>query len=325
MKNDLKIVCLGGGIGTVNLITDLQNYVNSLTVVVSMADDGGSAGRLRRLYNIFPPGDLVSCMSALSKHPNPNLQKLLRYRFPGNRYGKDNELSGQKLGNLIMVALRDITGDFNQAIRLFQDLFEIKGTFFPATIENVSIAAQTVNGKVINGEEKIDLGRYVGKRAIDRVFLEPENAQTSPEVIQVIESATTLIAGPGDLYTTTLPVLIVPQIKDAFIKSNAKKIFVVNVANKPFETKGYVVSDYIHAIEKHLGSFPFEVIIINNNFSIPISEKYKYTYVKNDIQKLKANNTMPIDLHIIEKDLVDDSLPFYHSPQKLAQAVVEAL
>lgn len=322
MKNNAKIVCLGGGIGTVNLISDLQNHVEDLTVIVSMADDGGSAGRLRRLYNIFPPGDLVSCMTVLSNHPNSSLQKLLRYRFPGNRYGRDNELSGQKLGNLIMVALRDITGDFQEAIRLFQDLFHVKGAVLPATTENVSISAKIGNGKVINGEERIDLGRYVGKRAIDRVFLEPENARTSREVVHAIESADVLIAGPGDLYTTTLPVLIVPQIKDVFIKSSAKKIFVVNVANKPFETKGYGVSDYVHAIEKHLGSFPFHIIIINNNVSIPIPEKYKYAYVKNDIQKLKE---IASDLHVIEKDIVDSTLPIYHSPQKLAQAVGEAV
>ncbi|MGH7246323.1 MAG: gluconeogenesis factor YvcK family protein, partial [Candidatus Levyibacteriota bacterium] len=151
-----KIVCLGGGVGTVNLISGLKKYTKNITVVISMADEGGSAGRLRRLYNIFPPGDLISCMAAMSKNTKLPIKELLTYRFNGNRYGKDEHLVGHKLGNLMMVALRDITGDFEKAIATLQKMLSVEGTFFPATNDAVSISAKTIEGKEIFGEEKID-------------------------------------------------------------------------------------------------------------------------------------------------------------------------
>lgn len=319
MKNkNLKIVCLGGGIGTVKLIKGLKEYIENITVVISAADDGGSSGRLRRLYNIIPPGDLVSCMSALSNGKNKLISKLLTYRFPGDRYGSDYELSGHKLGNLIMVALRDITGSFEDAISLFQKIFKIKGKFLPATKEPVKISAKTIDGNEIFGEETIDLGKYNGKRILENIHLHPKNIAANPEVLEHIKNANVIIAGPGDLYTTTLPVLVVSQIAEAVIKSLAKKIFVINVANKPFETKNYKVSNYIEAVKKHLGCFPFDAIVINNNFSIKIPKGYKYSYVLNNLGN--ANG-----IKIIEKDLVDNNFPLYHNSLKLANAVISAL
>jgi uncharacterized cofD-like protein len=229
------LVCLGGGIGTVNLIRGLKEYLKNLSVVVSMADEGGSSGRLRRLYNIFPPGDIVSCMAAMAQ--DPILSNALTYRFPGDRYGKDEELGGQKMGNLLMVALRDVTGDFFEAIKVFQTTFNIPGTFLPATSIPVTISAKTIEGKIIEGEEKIDLGKYGGKRTLQEVYLHPEDVQSPLAVVESLQNAQTIVAGPGDLYTTILPVLITPAIKEALAKSTANKIFIVNVTNKPFETK----------------------------------------------------------------------------------------
>lgn len=311
-----KIVCLGGGIGTVNLITGLKKHFQNIAVVVSMADDGGSSGRLRRLYNVPPPGDLVSCMAAFVSSSNPVIYKMLKYRFSGNRYGKDADLSGQKLGNLIMIALKDITGSFNKAIKLFQTTFGIEGVFLPATSQNVNISAKTIEGKKIYGETKIDLGKYKGKRVLERVYLEPANAKANPKVLKSIEKADVVIAGPGDLYTTILPVLIVEKINDALKKSKALKIFIVNVANKPFETKGYSVSDYINAVKKHLGTFPFDKTIVNNNFTPKIPKKYNYHYI--DINHSKINK-----YNIIKEDIIDENFPLYHNPYKLAKTIVE--
>lgn len=313
-----KIVCLGGGIGTVNLIKGLKDYTNNITVVISMADEGGSSGRLRRLYHIPPPGDLVSCMAAIC----PNKDKtsaFLTYRFPGNRYGKDNELCGHKLGNLIMVVMRDVAGSFYEAISLFQKTFAIPGRFFPATASEVFISAKTVEGKEIFGEETIDLGKYNGKRVLERVFLHPKNAAAAPGVIESLKTAAVIIAGPGDLYTTILPVLIVPAIAEVLIKSKAKKLFIVNVANKPFETKNYSVSDYIKAVEKHLGVFPFSVVIVNTNFSVKIPKKYNYSFVS-----LKTNQKLE-GVKLVKKDILDDSFPLYHSPKKLAKVVCQLI
>lgn len=312
-----KVVCLGGGVGTANLIKGLREFFTNITVVVSMADDGGSSGRLRRLYNIAPPGDLVSCMAVLAENNNFYLSRLLTYRFSGDRYGKDTDLPGHKLGNLIMVAMRDVTGSFDKAIALFQKTFEIHGVFLPATSDNVSISARTIEGKRIFGETKIDLGKYSGKRILEKVFLEPRDAKANSKVVKTIKTCDVIIAGPGDLYTTILPVLIIKDIKEELKKSKALKIFVVNVANKPFETKGYNVNDYIEAVKRHLGSFPFDKIITNSNFSVEIPKKYKYQYV----------GTFPSDnlsgSQIITNDLVDETFPLYHNSSKLAKTIVE--
>lgn len=311
-----KIVCLGGGIGTVNLIKGLNEYFSDISVVISMADDGGSSGRLRRLYNVPPPGDLVSCMAAFVLRSNPAISEMLKYRFSGNRYGKDADLSGQKLGNLIMIALRDITGSFDKAIDLFQKTFDIKGVFLPATSQTVNISAETIEGKKIYGETKIDLGKYRGKRILERVYLEPRDAKANPRVLKSIEEADIIIGGPGDLYTTILPVLIVPLVKEALRKSKARKIFIVNVTNKPFETKGYGVRDYVLAIKRHLNVFPFGKILVNSNLRPAIPSKYNYKYVD-----FEANDYE--DIEIIKADLIDEKFPLYHDSAKLAKTIVE--
>lgn len=313
-----KIVCLGGGIGTVNLIRGLKSYTKNITVIVSMADDGGSSGRLRRLYNIFPPGDIVSCMTALSSDQNAVMARLLSYRFPGNRYAKDDSLSGQRMGGLIMVALRDITGDFLSAIEMFQKLFHIKGTFLPATAEEVSISVRTKEGKQVDREEKIDLGKYRGQKSIDHVFLNPPDVPACPQAVEEIKQADVIIAGPGDLYSTILPTLIVPEIKETLLQSRAKKIFVVNVANKPSETKGYTLSDYVQAIEKHVGEFPFNTVIANNNFTHEIPKQYRYSYVA-------LPDYLPELYQLVQADLIDDEFPLYHSSTKLAKLLSNSL
>ncbi len=307
------IVCLGGGIGTVNLIKGLHNHCENVTVVLSMADDGGSAGRLRRLYKIPPPGDLVSCMAGCLQSKNPSVASLLTYRFPGDRYAKDSDLSGHKLGNLIFAALYNTTKDLDKTIHAFQELFTIQGHFLPATEKNVSISAKTKKGEKIIGETNIDLGK--GKsRIIDKIFLHPKNAKANPETLKAIKNADVLIAGPGDLYTTILPVLIVPEISIAIQQSKAQKIFVVNITNKPFETKNYTSASYVAAITKHLGLFPFNHVLVNDNHLIAIPKKYhRYAYAA------VGNTDYPATLH--KTDLVDESFPLYHDSQKLANAI----
>lgn len=313
-----KITCLGGGIGTVNLIAGLSEYTKNITVVISMADEGGSSGRLRRIYKIPPPGDLVSCMSALSKKNNTALSKLLTYRFPGDRYGEDKSLGGHKVGNLIMAALTKITGSFDEAIIQFQKIFDIPGVFLPATSQSITISAETVDGKKVFGEETIDRGKYNGKRVLEKIFLHPKNPDVSNSVVESIRTADVLIAGPGDLYTTILPVLIIPRIAKAIKESSAKKIFIVNVANKPFETRGYTVQDYVRAISKHIGSFPFKIIITNNNFAPGIPKKFHYSYVEDSGDQLPYSN-----INIFRTDLVNEAFPLYHSSEKLAKIITK--
>lgn len=316
MKKDQKIVCLGGGIGTVQLLKGLRPHSKNITVVCSMADDGGSGGRLRRLYSIPPPGDLINCLVALSD-AEPILRELLLFRFAGNRWGKDDSLGGQKLGNLIVVALATLTGSFEKGLKEAERLFSSHGQILPATCENVSIWAKTVEGKQVYGEENIDLGKYNGIRALSEIHLTPTKVTTSKEVLGAIARAEIIIAGPGDLYTTVLPVLLVPQIRRAVKKSRSKKIFVVNVANKPFETPHYNISDYLRAIKKHCGEVLFEYILVNTNFKPKLPRKLNYEYVA-----LTDTGLSDFRLKVIKRDLVEVTFPLYHNPEKIARAIL---
>jgi len=309
-----KIVCLGGGIGTVNLIKGLKNCFSRISVIVSMADDGGSTGRLRRLYRIPPPGDIVSCIAALS-NTGETMKKLLTYRFEGDRYGDDGSLGGHKLGNLMMVALASITGDFNKALSQMQRIFKTQGKILPATSEITSIWAETSVGEKVDREENIDLGRFTG--TIEKLHIKPENPKTLKEVKETIISADIVIAGPGDLYSTILPVLLVPDVLGALKKSKAKKIFVVNTANKLFETPNYKMNDYIKAVAKHCGDNIFGFVFMNSNITPTIPARYKrqYEFVPLDYKKDSFS--------VIVKDLVDSNFPLYHDSSKLAKAIVE--
>ncbi len=312
--NNKRIVCLGGGIGTVNLVKGLKEYSDAVSVIVSMADDGGSAGRLRRLYNIMPPGDIASCMAALMDNGDETMSRLLTYRFPGDRYGKDADLPGQKLGNLMLVAATEITGSFTEAIALLKKLFKVSEAIIPATSQPVSISATTVDGKEIEGEENIDLGKFHKDTPLDSVRLHPSNIAASVEALQALEKADVIIVGPGDLYTTILPSIIIPEIKELLLNSSKPKVFVVNVANKPFETKGYSVHDFVKAITKHLGAFPFQFVVANSEFSKPLPPnlEFNYTYVHLDNEPIS-------NYEIITDNLVDETFPLYHNSAKLAQ------
>jgi uncharacterized cofD-like protein len=319
MIKEPKIVCLGGGIGTVHLLRGLRKYTHNITVVVSMADDGASAGRLRRLYSIPPPGDLINCLAALS-NAEPLLSQLLTYRFKGKRWGKDDSLGGHKLGSLILVAMTEIYGDFNKALEQMQRIFQSNGVIFPATTENVSIWAKTIEGKTIKGEENIDLGKYSGKREIEHVFLDPVDATAPKNVIKAMTEADLIIAGPGDLYTTILPILLVSNINQSLKKFTKKAMYIVNITNKPFETPNYKASNFLDAIIKHIGNLPFNYVLVNTNFQPQIPAKFHYRYVPVDTKTLKSYNT-----HTIKADLVEEKFPLYHNPDKLARTIFKIL
>lgn len=302
------------------MIKGLKEHFGHITAVVSMADDGGSGGRLRRLYNMLPPGDVASCMASLTPSQNPLMAQLLMYRFPGDRYGKDHEIYGQRLGGLMLAAANDLTGSFPKAIDLLKELFQIKEDIIPATTEQVSIIAKTKDGRDIHGEENIDVGKIHGDSPLESVSLIPADIAAAPEALEAMHKADILIAGPGDLYTTVLPCITVPAIKDYLVKSDKKKIFVVNVATKPFETKGYTVHDFVEAIRYHFGTFPFQTVIANDNFSVPMPNDLEYDATYVELGDVTSN-----DYELITGDLVNDSLPIYHDPKKLASLVAKTI
>lgn len=312
-----NIVCLGGGVGTAQILKGLRKYEHSLTAVVSMADDGGSAGRLRRAFAIPPPGDLVNCLAALSEEESI-LKDLFVYRFSGNRYGSDTDIRGQKLGNLIFLALADIYhGDPNKALEKFSKIISPKGKVLPATIGDVNIWAKTKSGKKVSGEQNIDLGRYDGDHTLSEVHLDPPNPKTYKPVLTSLASADLIIAGPGDLFSTVLPVLIVPQIKNIIKKTHTRKIFIVNIANKPFETANFKVSDYLKVLESHLSDSYFDTILVNNNQKLKIPKSLNYHYVVFDKQNLRGS-----PYQVIEDDVIDENFPIYHDSEKVAKVII---
>ncbi len=321
-KDQKKIVCLGGGIGTVHLISGLKEYTDNISVIFSMADDGGSAGRLRRLYNMPPPGDVVSCMAALTKEKDPFLAQLLTYRFPGDRYGKDDELAGHKIGNLIIAALYNMFGNFQEAVDYFQKMFPIKGVFLSATVEPTSIAIHTRKGTQVEREEIIDTGKYNWDEGIEKLILSPSHVKANPKALEAIKDADVIIAGPGDLYTNLLPVLLVEDLAKALSECSAKKVFVINITNKPYETYKYTLSDYIESVKKHIGNFPFDSVLVNDNVApqLPTDIGYEYVTFEKNGEGLKE-----IQGEIIYKDVIDVKSPLYHDPIKLAKAIWQAV
>lgn len=312
-KINKKIVCLGGGVGTANLLSGIKNHFLDINAVVSVADDGGSAGRLRRFYKIPPTGDIVNCMIALSNADKVMLD-LLKFRFPGERYGPDNILPGQKIANLMFAALILNNKNLNEAIAKMKEIFQVSASIYPSSLHSISLRAKTSTGHIIRREENIDLGKFKGK--IRQLYIHPKNPKVDPRAIEAIKNADVIIAGPGDLYTTILPVLIIPAIAQELKKSKAKKIFVVNVANKFFETPNYSVSDFISAIKRHCGFQPFETFLINNNISFIIPQDFKDEYSAAPVSKDKNNR-----VKCVYADLVNENFPLYHDPNKLAKAI----
>lgn len=313
-----KIVCLGGGIGTSRLLRGLKKYPVEISVVTSMADDGGSSGRLRKAYNIMPPGDVVSCIAAMMDDSDKELESLLLYRFPGQDKS-DKSIDGHKLGNLIMLAELQRTKDFYKAVEATKKMVGVSGNFYPATDQRVHLWAITKDGRRVYTENTLDLAMYSEPYGLKRVYINPAKPKVNKKVIESLMEADVIISGPGDLYTNQLPVLIVPQIKEALLASKAKKLFIANIANKPFETRNFTLSDFCTAIHTHLNAFPFQTIIANNNQKNPIPRKYKYKYIDLDEDKL------PPQVTLIKGDLVNDDFPLYHESDKLAEIVMKAV
>lgn len=318
--NSQKIVCLGGGVGTSNLLRGLKNITSNLTVITSMADDGGSSGRLRKAYDIMPPGDIIFCIAALIPEAQKELAELLLYRFEGEN--TDNKaIDGHKLGNLIMLAEIQRTGDFYKAIDVVKQMFSVHADLLPATDEHVQLSGITNDGRTVHSETTLDLALYSEPHGLKKIFITPEHPVVNNRVVESLMSADVIISGPGDLYTNQLPVLIVPEIIEALQVSKARKIFILNTANKPSETKNFTLCDYLQAINDHLGFVPFEQVIANNNTSSPIPSKYQYDYIRLDTDRLSKD----FKTTLVQGDLVNEEFPLYHDSKKLADVLTKTL
>lgn len=249
-----RIVVIGGGTGLSVMLRGLKQKPLDITAIVTVADDGGSSGILREELQIPPPGDIRNVLTALAD-TEPLMAEVLKYRFTGN-----GALSGHSLGNLILAAMTDITGDFVTGIKELSRIFAVRGRVLPAANQAIVLKAEMEDGSIVVGESTIPKSGL----AIRRVFIEPEAIEPLPEAVEALQQADAILIGPGSLYTSIIPNLIVPKLAEAIVNSDAVKLFVCNVMTQPGETDGYAVSDHLVAIHNHIGHHLFDYVIVND-------------------------------------------------------------
>lgn len=268
MLSDIRVVAIGGGTGLSTMLKGLKLYTHNITAVVTVADDGGSSGILRSDLGMAAPGDVRNCVSALAE-VDPVMGDLLNFRF------KDGSLKGHSLGNLFLAALNETSSSFDEAVKKFSRLTGVVGAVYPVTNEAVTLSALLENDTVINGESHIGIHRTDERSGVKRVMLTPEKPQPVDGVIRAIEKADIVVLGPGSLYTSIIPNLLVDGIVDAIHKSKAVKIYVCNIMSQQGETEGYTASDHLAAIEKHSYEGIADVVIVNNA-QVPEGLRKKY-------------------------------------------------
>ncbi len=258
-----KIVVIGGGTGVFTVLSGLRNYFSDLTAIVTMADDGGSTGILREEFGILPPGDVRRALIALSGSDNKILSELFNYRFM-----EGSGLRGHNFGNLMLTALERITGNFQKAIDQGAKILSVRGRVVPVTLENVRLVAELENGQIVRGETNIDIPRHDGRLKIKRVRLLPE-AGINPSAKEEIMRADGVVIGPGDLYTSLIPNLLVRGMKDALLKTKGKVIYVVNLMTKFGETNGFRASDFLRTVEDYIGRGIIDYAVVNGKKPAP--------------------------------------------------------
>ncbi len=307
-----RIVVIGGGHGLATLLRGLKKFTYSLTAVVTVADDGGSSGRLRREMGILPPGDIRNCLAALS-NDEALLTQLFQYRFPDGQA----TLNGHSFGNLFISALAEITGSFEEAVAESGRVLAVHGRVLPSTLHDVRLVADVVLPHLVSevrveGESQIP--ELSGR--VRRIWLEPNSPPAFPEVVQAILAADMIVVGPGSLYTSLLPNLLVPDIAEAIRSSRAFKVYVCNVATQPGETDGYTCEDHIHALEEHVGGGLFDLVVANQQCAGSLHGGMNWVRLEDEVD---------LDYAYYLADLVDNERPWHHDAVKLAQVLIDLL
>jgi len=321
----IKLVAIGGGTGLSTLLAGLKRLVNkqntdepwldNLSAIVTVSDDGGSSGRLREELQMLPPGDIRNCMIALSEDSNL-LSRLFRFRFPGT-----GELGGHSFGNLFLAALAEVTGDFVEAVRLSSEVLASKGHIYPATISDVRLVAELEDGRVVRGETQITASHS----KIRRLRLEPEQCLPLPEALAAIRSADVITVGPGSLYTSILPNLLVARVASAIGEAHATKIFICNLMTQPGETDGYTARQHMEIVKRYSPEIQFDFVIVNNrSISKEQTERYdaegaSQIGIANDDL---AETTLDGESEIVRADLLDEGDKVRHNPERLARVAI---
>lgn len=313
-----KVVTIGGGTGLSVLLRGLKRFTTNLTAIVTVGDDGGGSGQLREDMGMLPPGDIRNCVVALA-NTEPIIESLMQYRF------KEGQLKGQNFGNLFIAALNDICGSFDVAIKEMSNVLAVTGKVLPVTLEDMVLFAELEDGTVIKGESQIPIRQQLTQKKIKRIFIKPSNCKALPEAIEAILQADAVILGPGSLYTSIIPNLLVKDIGKALAKSDATKIYVSNLMTQCGETPGYSLGDHIKAIHAHGEKLKIDYTIANNGH-IPdyLIEKYRIenaTPVKIDYNIIRNMNISIIEGNFvsIEKDYLR------HNYNDLSEVIFEII
>lgn len=320
----VRVVALGGGTGLSTLLRGLKEYVakgsqnrakrliSDLAAVVTVTDDGGSSGRLRREYRILPPGDIRNCMVALSDDEYL-LSRLFQYRFPAGP-----GLGGHTFGNLFLTALTNVTGDFPEAVRLSSGVLAVRGRIFPSTAQNVTLQAELEGGKVVAGETKISRSH----RRIERVRLVPRRVRPLPEVLTAIRRADLILVGPGSLYTSLIPNFLVDEVVEVIAHSRATRVYIANLMTQPGETQGYSVADHVRAIDAHAERKLFDAVVVSR---APVSQRIIRRYKAQGAEPVRPSldELRDMGLTAITGDLLHQHGVVRHDPERLASLLIK--
>ncbi|RIK37170.1 MAG: hypothetical protein DCC58_18350 [Chloroflexi bacterium] len=312
IEPELRIVVIGGGTGLSTVLRGLKKHNVSITAVVTVGDDGGSSGRLRTEFNVPPPGDIRNCLVALADS-EPLMSDLFQYRFDA----ADSSLHGHSFGNLFITALTKVSGSFERAVIESSRVLNIRGTVLPSTLENIVLSAEMTDGRIVEGESNItqDRGR------IKRTFIQPEHAEAYNPAIVAILSADLIILGPGSLYTSVIPNLLVEGIAHALRFAPGERVYVCNVATQPGETDEYAVVDHLRALDRHANGLVFDRVLANSNLLPSV------TKIKPEWHVSAVSNTGLFEyadrVVIDQRDVVNADTPLRHDPDKLAAALID--
>lgn len=305
-----KIVTIGGGTGLSVLLSGLKQYTYNITAIVTVADDGGSSGRLRQEFDILPPGDIRNCLVALADAP-ALMRDLFQFRFKTT-----SDLSGHSFGNLFITVMTQLTGDFEKAIKETSKVLALRGQVIPSTLNNVALVAEYKDGSTAQGEDKIPKARI----PINKVYLKPQDSLATPDALKAIEEAQVIVLGPGSLYTSIIPNLLIKEITDAIVASQAIKVYVCNVMTQPGETDNFSVSEHIRTLAAHSHPRVIDYCVVNNG-QIPLHVLERYKKQKSYPVSYARSEIESMGYRIIEDDFVTNDDVVRHDPEKLARII----
>ncbi|NLO76144.1 MAG: YvcK family protein [Clostridia bacterium] len=314
LKKGLRIAVLGGGTGLSVLLRGLKEYTSNITAIVSVADDGGSSGRLRGQLGILPPGDLRNCLVALAD-TEPAMESLFNYRFTTGE-----GLAGHSLGNLLIAAMTDLTGSFETAIHEVGEVLAIRGKVIPATNTLLVLGAELADGTIMMGQSAISRT----EKPIKRVFLEPADCQPAPEALAAIREADAIVIGPGSLYTSVIPNLLIPGMVEAIKKARGVKIYVCNVMTQMGETKDYTAGDHLEALYNHSVPGLVDYMIVNTK-KVPAAYVNKYALEGAKVVEIDREKLASQQIQLIQAPISKENDYVRHDSLKLASLIISVV